>query len=230
MGGLRIGDEKKNAQKKVTYSVFSLSLSCMPPACASAPPLVLHKSTKGCCKGQHQERVMKYVRRILDGIVRDPRQPRRPLVFDIDDTLIDGRGKVIEPVASVFRDFRDKFPVFIVTARPWSRSNEAWTRDQLSRNGLDGYRDLSLMPKDLDDVHEWKWRERRKIASRMRLPVLFTMGDRYWDVLPPRRDVMHLANVVSRQHGGHIVVHRHGRNEVGVLVPQSDYRSDRPCR
>jgi len=141
-----------------------------------------------------------------------------PIVFDIDDTLVDHKDRPIREVVAFFHRWKDVVPIYLVTARPRVPGNERLTREMLHENGIRGYRALYLRRSD-EDVAAFKWRKRIDIARICHQHPQLTIGDQNWDALPhpvPRgvdKDLMH------GRHEGAVVKHESGCGEVGILLP-----------
>ena len=143
---------------------------------------------------------------------------RRPVVFDIDDTLLtrhNGRDRVVKRVLKTYNTFRRHFPTYIVTART---EDHGLTAEDLRRVGITGYADLLMLPEG-EDPGAFKWRARQQIARRHGgLHPQLTVGDQPWDVLPNvRGDARRLLCPK-----GCLLIHPRGKSEVGVYLPEHD--------
>lgn len=110
------------------------------------------------------------------------------IVFDIDDTLIDGNERVnsgFEFMVSMYSSVHKLYPIHIVTARP--NEDHAQCMDMLSKKGICVDPDrLHMLPselwgKDLRHVEEFKW-ECHKKCNSMHSGVVARFGDKLWDV------------------------------------------------
>ena len=110
------------------------------------------------------------------------------IVFDIDDTLIDGHERVsggFEFMVWMYTKVHKLYPVHIVTARP--NSDHALCMDILERKGIVIPPDrLHMLPADLWGkstryVEEFKWDCHRK-CHKEHDGVIAKFGDKLWDV------------------------------------------------
>ncbi|RPF82506.1 MAG: hypothetical protein CBC65_000065 [Rhodothermaceae bacterium TMED105] len=110
------------------------------------------------------------------------------IIFDIDDTLIDGKERVsggFEFMVSMYAKVHKLFPVHIVTARP--NEDHASCMDMLAGKGICIPPDrLHMLPselwgKDTCYVEEFKW-ECHKKCNRIHNGVIARFGDKLWDV------------------------------------------------
>lgn len=108
------------------------------------------------------------------------------VVFDIDDTLVDGKENNIIPVVKVYRlALALGFLCYIVTARPESPSNRRYTREMLSKNGIANYQELYMMPSKLTPTFQsislYKFKMRTDISKQHE--ILCNIGDMWTDHL-----------------------------------------------
>jgi hypothetical protein len=116
------------------------------------------------------------------------------IVFDIDDTILNGKEKVcngFEHMRTIFRDAFSLFSVYIVTARP--DDQHSYVMGMLTKLGFSLPPDrLYMLPKDLydhgttEDVEDFKWRSCLEIHERHKSTggVIARFGDKLWDVAP----------------------------------------------
>ena len=142
----------------------------------------------------------------------------RPIVYDIDDTLVtrtqDDIDVPIPRVVECYNRFVSQFPTYIVTARI---QDTGQTAAMLRQNGIRGYKGLYMRRPD-EDPAMFKWRARCAIASlNAGWHPQVTVGDQRWDVLPP-----HALNQkdVTLSPKGSIVLHPMGHGELGVYLPE----------
>lgn len=140
-----------------------------------------------------------------------------PLIFDIDDTLITGRNDtIIEPVAKLYRKYVHRLPVYICTARPWSKTNEALTLQMLQKKNLNGFRAMYMLPPHMEPGR-FKWSTRQQIQKLHDRPIFARIGDCLWDAAPtPCASA--LSDLESYRHGGAILSNVYG-SEMGILLP-----------
>lgn len=106
------------------------------------------------------------------------------VIFDIDDTLVDGKEK---PIASMLKLYKLcialDFTVNIITARPESRNNRKETAQMIHENGIRTYEALYMMPSDWNttasDISIYKANARADVASRHN--ILANCGDMWTD-------------------------------------------------
>ena len=169
-------------------------------------------------KDKQREALARYVDNVLRFNVATGRLA--PLVYDIDDTLVDDNERVIAPIAALYRKYVNIIPTYIVTARPDVAGNREETCAMLKRNKLDGYKGIYLMPVDSTDAAHFKWRKRIDIGRRCGQHPQMSIGDQSWDAFayPVPRDCRDLARPAHR---GAVVQHASGRGEMGCLLPDS---------
>ena len=176
------------------------------------PGLQLRLDAQDTAVEARRDALMSYVEHFLAQRRRLWPDIRRPIVYDIDDTLVtrpDGIHDVLIPrIARTYHMFRTHFPTYIVTARVADRGI---TARMLKQARLDGYVKLLMRPPGMDPAH-FKWEARQRISQEAG-PVQLTVGDQHWDVLPhPSR--MRLPSC------GCILLHPRGKGELGVLLPE----------
>ena len=112
---------------------------------------------------------------------------RGVVVFDIDDTLVDGDEVKIDPVVKAFnRCVELGFKCAIVTARPEGVENRRETVRMLQRNDVQGWESLYMMPSnvrtfDAKSISRYKRSARDDIESRYR--ILANIGDMWHDLV-----------------------------------------------
>lgn len=126
------------------------------------------------------------------------------VVFDIDDTLIDGNEAVVhgfELMVQLFTTVGQWFPVHVVTARPDDRHAEVMRL--LQRRGLHVPPDrLHMLPARLYDsptrhVEEFKWGVHERLV-RAHGAVIARFGDKLWDVAHYESLRTYLGHVADR--------------------------------
>lgn len=110
-----------------------------------------------------------------------PKPANAAVVFDIDDTLIDGiTARPIKPVISLYNLVkRLGFATFIVTNRV--AGHESYTDNQLESVGVSGYVSIYFRHPDVYDFWGAKLSARKHIAKRGYVTVM-SIGDQLWDV------------------------------------------------
>lgn len=126
------------------------------------------------------------------------------VVFDIDDTLINGHEAVsggFEFMLSFFHLASELFPVHIVTARPDSDHRDCMR--MLKERGLCVPPDrLHMLPEKLygkghEHVEKFKWECHKKFV-KMHGFVLARFGDKLWDVATLESLTTYLKHVADR--------------------------------
>tara|TARA_B100000945_G_C20396811_1_gene605287 strand:- start:375 stop:950 length:576 start_codon:yes stop_codon:yes gene_type:complete len=108
------------------------------------------------------------------------------IVFDIDDTLVDSKEKIIPSMVKLYKTCQKfGFITNIVTARPESKHNRAFTENMLKKRGIDGYEALYMMPSNItptfNSISEYKHSARTHISKRHK--ILANFGDMWTDHL-----------------------------------------------
>lgn len=102
------------------------------------------------------------------------------IVYDIDDTLIDSKGRPIEPIIRTYWRAKNLgFTIVIVTARE-DRHIEP-TRRQLHSYGIVNYNGLYLRPSYETDLAKYKLSARKNIHDRGST-VIMSIGDMPFDI------------------------------------------------
>ena len=132
------------------------------------------------------------------------------IVFDIDDTLIDGNQSVrwgFEFMVTLYNRFFHKYPVHVVTARP--NDDHDRVTNLLKDKGMHLSPDrLHMMPyKEWGDeklVEKFKWDCHEKISAEHG-GVIAKFGDKLWDVAhikslrgDPRKGEGYLSHVTNK--------------------------------
>lgn len=103
------------------------------------------------------------------------------VVFDIDDTLVNGEERVIPSIAEVYHRCAEMgVPIYLVTARPESEENRRETKKMLAKNGFTAHRRLYMIPRDVK-ISSFKTRARQDIAREHSMCACF--GDQFTDHL-----------------------------------------------
>lgn len=124
----------------------------------------------------------KYITKILKSAKRGD-----AVVFDIDDTVLTltmvGSVPKKQIKAIYDRAVSKGIPVFFVTARIDTPSNERFTRQELARLGFRDYEGLYMRPRGYQsvvDISRAKAQARRDIAKSYN--ILLNVGDQWTDV------------------------------------------------
>lgn len=109
------------------------------------------------------------------------------VVFDIDDTLVDGKEEKIKPVIDGYHQcIQMGLICAIVTARPESPENRRETVAMLNDHGVSQWESLYMMPKsvqvyDAEHISKYKRSARDDIETRHR--ILANIGDMWHDLV-----------------------------------------------
>jgi predicted secreted acid phosphatase len=108
--------------------------------------------------------------------------PKKIIVFDIDDTLIDNYGVRINPVYEIYRyAVSQGFTIAIITNRPGGDLNIKITQDQLFINEIRKYRFLYFRNPKRTDPYRYKSVARKNLHDRGYETIL-SIGDMPWDI------------------------------------------------
>jgi hypothetical protein len=104
------------------------------------------------------------------------------IVFDIDDTLIDGFGRSIVPIIMVYNysKLKNIIPV-IITSRAGTPESIEFTQLQLLSHGITDYKFLYFRNPNLINPWEYKLNARKNIHDRG-ITVIMSLGDQDWDL------------------------------------------------
>ena len=108
--------------------------------------------------------------------------------FDIDMTILDNNGKIIESVYAIYKNcLENNVKISIITAREGTEQNISYTINQLSNSRI-FYDVLYLRPSYMTDMFEFKAFCRKNTLELFPecIPI-FSIGDNLWDVC--NRDV-----------------------------------------
>ena len=110
-------------------------------------------------------------------------------IFDIDDTILDRNGNIIESVFRLYKyALNNNIYIVFITARDGSSENKKITIEQLKHNNIK-YDLLYFLPpymkKDKnvnrEIVEKYKFYARKNV-NECGYKALFSVGDMYWDV------------------------------------------------
>ena len=104
------------------------------------------------------------------------------IFFDIDDTLIDYNGKIIEPVYNFYNYIKTlNIKPVLITAREGNINNIKWTIEQLKNMNITDY--LYAFFKSPNEYNISKFKDlSRKLFYDKGFNILMSIGDTYWDV------------------------------------------------
>jgi hypothetical protein len=180
--------------------------------------LALRMDGTGSTHSSRLDSLMEYVESFLERRRELWPDIRRPIVYDIDDTLVyrttSGADVPIARVVECYNRFVNHFPTYIVTAR---ERDEGQTAAMLRQNGIQGFTAL-FMRRVNEDPGVFKWRTRCAIARlHDGWHPQMAVGDQRWDVLP-----LHALDTleVKLSSRGSIVLHPMAHGELGVYLPK----------
>lgn len=112
--------------------------------------------------------------------------PKPAIVLDVDGTVLRNYDNDVAKCIVGFRPFvlacvGAGIKVFVVTARPESPSNRAWTERQLEACGLWGHVTHMYMRKDEEETGPFKF-ESREDLRRSGYTILLSVGDQFLDL------------------------------------------------
>ena len=104
------------------------------------------------------------------------------IFFDIDDTLIDYSGQLIEPVYNFYHFIKvlNIKPV-IITAREGFDCNINWTINQLKTLNINDYLYAFFRKPGEFDIRKFK-ENSRKVFYDKGFNIVMSVGDTFWDV------------------------------------------------
>lgn len=104
------------------------------------------------------------------------------IVYDIDETLIDTNGNLIQPIVNTYNYALTKgLKISLITARPGFEENIEWTRDQLKQLGLNNYINIYFRVPERHDVWRYKTMARKNLWDQNYV-VEMSIGDMAWDM------------------------------------------------
>jgi predicted secreted acid phosphatase len=104
------------------------------------------------------------------------------IIFDIDDTLVDYFGNLIQPVYDFYNYIKTlNIKPVLITAREGNNYNINWTISQLKNLNINDY--LYAFFKSPNEYNIGKFKElSRKVFHDKGFNVLMSIGDTFWDV------------------------------------------------
>lgn len=104
------------------------------------------------------------------------------IVFDIDSTLIDDYGNIIEPIYKIYNLAVDKgVDVVLITNREANPGAIDFTKNQLKKLGMTRHTFLYMRHPFKNDPYSYKKNARKNVWERG-LNVVMSIGDMPWDV------------------------------------------------
>lgn len=108
------------------------------------------------------------------------------VVYDIDDTLLspDKNQPIPEIIHTLIHAVKHGFNVSLITARPGTPNNIAWTVGQLREMGIHGYKNLYFIhPRktSYSGISRYKTLARKHLWNTGH-EVLISVGDKEWDM------------------------------------------------
>uniref|UniRef100_A0A6C0BMH8 Uncharacterized protein n=1 Tax=viral metagenome TaxID=1070528 RepID=A0A6C0BMH8_9ZZZZ len=115
------------------------------------------------------------------------------VVFDIDDTVIEGEPqKLIKPLFNLYLHFRSmpKARIYFITARESSDVNVRYTIQDLARFNMGSYHGLFLRPATEYDLGAFKAKRRNYInrKSPVKRKININIGNRWSDLFSPAEE------------------------------------------
>lgn len=109
--------------------------------------------------------------------------PKNPaVIFDIDDTLIDHHGIVIQPIVELYNHVKMLcIPIFIVTNRLNDANSVDYTKYELDMHGITEYTDIYFRKVGEKDLTKAKLDARKNIAEKG-FDTIMSIGDQLWDL------------------------------------------------
>jgi predicted secreted acid phosphatase len=125
---------------------------------------------------------------VLD--IFDHAQPGDFVVFDIDDTVLHGHGRMTQPHnigMAILREVKKRnIPVYYVTARPESPENRLATYEDLARVGILLPYTMFMRPPHVNNwekISKFKADSRKLVEGETKGNCLMTIGDQWTDLL-----------------------------------------------
>lgn len=104
------------------------------------------------------------------------------IIYDIDDTLINTRGYLLQPIVDTYHYAKSKgIQTVIVTNRPGSQEGITYTQEQLKYHGLHNNSALYMRPPTKNDPWKFKYAARKNVHERG-MTVIMSVGDQPWDI------------------------------------------------
>lgn len=118
----------------------------------------------------------------LDKSIDSDKMDRSIVIYDIDETLIDGQGNPREHILRTYNYALTKgYKIAIITARPGSVENINYTREQLTKAGIRDYEIMFFRPEHYKDIATYKLKCRKHLHE-LEYNIVASIGDAYWDI------------------------------------------------
>ena len=99
------------------------------------------------------------------------------VIFEIDNILLDIKGRIIKPLHEIFNlCVQKKLKIFIITSRVGTKDNINLTLTQLKINGITSYESIYFLKPTRDDVSTMKFKARKNLFDRG-FKVVYTFGN-----------------------------------------------------
>lgn len=106
---------------------------------------------------------------------------KNAIIFDIDETLISLKGEKILWTIDFFNYIKNNgITPMLITARPSIKSSIKYTKQQLKKLGISGYKYIYFMEQG---TNVWKYKkESRKNIEDKGYNIIMSIGDKPWDI------------------------------------------------
>jgi predicted secreted acid phosphatase len=124
------------------------------------------------------------ISKMIIDILRNIQIPKNPTIaFDIDGTLIDNKGRCIEPIHDVFKyALNNGIYVVLITSRIGTASMIELTKAQLISNNITGYNHIYFRKPD-SSKNNFDYKRNARLDSLKRgMNIIMSIGDNRWDV------------------------------------------------
>lgn len=108
--------------------------------------------------------------------------PNKTICFDIDNTLIDRDGKIIEPILDVHTHAKNLgYNIIIVTARVGTHENIEYTKNELLNHNIT-YNFIYFAKPGKNDYWMFKRHARQHAWEHKGFHIVASVGDQLWDI------------------------------------------------
>ena len=105
------------------------------------------------------------------------------IVFDIDETLIDLNGNVIQPIVDIYNYAKKiKYLIVLITGRTGLQKVVEYTTSQLKNKNITGYKYLYLRPNINEDPFIYKENARKSLVYNEGYTIIMSIGDQILDM------------------------------------------------
>ena len=122
------------------------------------------------------------------------------VVFDIDDTLLEGEpSRIIQPIHDFYMQLRQipEVQIYFITAREVSQENIDFTLDELKNLGYGYYNALYMCPLEKQDYQAAFKYDCRQSIKQIGKPVNLNVGNRFSDLFSPV-ELRKYANILEK--------------------------------